>query len=183
MSKNGKRPLRAKVVQRKLQRQQSKERVKIAHHVVKLQQQNALGQGPVSIQELKDQLEANRSGLNDLVTAHNTNFKTYSDAFQHLDARLGSIMLVLNDVTQLLKSHGLLNEEILTTTTNVTSGLVQPFWEAYIQQYLDSIKKAAEATAMKLAVAPIIITAPEESDYTDMEFGGEVMKHVEASAG
>ena len=183
MNKNGKRLLRAKVVQRKLQRMQSKERAKVARHVVTLQQINAPDQSPLSIQELGDQLEANRKGLNDLAKAHNTNFSTYSDAFQHLDARLGAIMLVANDMTQLLKSHNLLNEDILTTTTSTSSGLVQPFWEAYIQQYLKLVQQAADVAKAALAVVPSIITDSEESNYADMEFGGEDTPNVEASTG
>jgi hypothetical protein len=191
MSKNGQQPrkIRAKVLKKKLQRQQVRERAKVARHVVNLQQLSDADQNP-AILELRRQCEENRRGYNEIIGAFNKNFRTYTDAIQHMDARLGALMLVANDITEVLRSRGLLDETILTTVgvatkdengVNVTRQ--QPFWEGYISSYVNLLKLAEKQS--KQDSTPLVESVPDESDsdYADTTFGGEDMPHVEISAG
>jgi len=194
MSRNGQqqRKIRTKVVKKKLERRQVKERQKVARHILNLQQLGEADQNPV-ILELRQQLEANRKGHNELAQAFNKNFRTYSDAFQHLDARIGSLMLVTNDLVELLHSKGLLNEDILTTTIvkgiddkGVEAEKHQPYWEAYISHYLKLVKVAADnAAEAEKEAQPLIesTSSDSDSDYADTTFGGEDTPHVEISSG
>lgn len=193
MSRNGQqqRKIRPKVVKKRLERKQDRERKKVAHHILNLQQLSEADKNP-AILELRQQLEANRKGHNELAQAFNKNFRTYSDAFQHLDARIGSLMLVTNDLVELLHGKGLLNEDVLTTT--IVKGLDdkgaetekhQPYWEAYIAHYLKLIKAAADKDAADAAAAqPLIESTPSDpdSDYADTTFGGEDIPHVKVSS-
>jgi len=185
MSRNGQqRKIRAKVVKKKLDRQQGKERQKVARHILNLQQLGEADKNPV-IQELKLQLEANRKGHNELAQAFNKNFRAYSDAFQHIDARIGSLMLVVNDLVELLHSKDLLDEDILTTTIfqgGEVPGLHQPYWEAYIKHYLGLVKEAADKSKSKILLDSSL--GESGSDYADTTFGGEdTPAHVEVSSG
>jgi hypothetical protein len=191
MSRNGQqqRKIRAKVVKKKLERQQAKERGKVARHLLNLQQLGEADKNPAII-ELRNQIEADRRGLNNLIQAHNKNFRAYTDAFQHLDARLGALMLVSNDIVELLHVRGLLDESVLTTTlvrsTDASSGKEiersQPDWEAYIAYYLKTIRDTKEAAA---GAEQLVESIAEESDddYADTTFGGEDPPNVEASSG
>jgi hypothetical protein len=190
MSKNGQQPrkIRAKVLKKKLERQQVRERAKVARHVASLQQLNDADQNP-AILELRRQCEANRRGCNELINAFNKNFRTYTDAIQHMDARMGAMMLVINDLTELLRLSDMLDETILTTMEVPSMGEQgaevirrQPFWEGYISSYLNLLKVAADS---KQNSAPLVESVADESDndYADTTFGGEDMPHVEISAG
>lgn len=185
MSRNGQqRKIRAKVVKQKLDRQQGKERRKVARNILNLQQLGEADKNPV-IQELKLQLEANRKGHNELAQAFNTNFRAYTDAFQHIDARIGSLMLVMNDIVELLHSRGMLGEDILTTVAfpnGDAPGKRQPYWEAYIKHYLGLVKDAADKSKSQILLDSSI--GGSDSDYADTTFGGEdTSAHVEVSSG
>lgn len=101
MSKNGqmKRRVRAKQVQKLMARKQEKERAQVAKHVLNLQQQQAGDQNP-HIQDINRQLAALVQGHNELVTAYNANWKNFSESIRQLDARLGALFLVLDDLVR-----------------------------------------------------------------------------------
>lgn len=194
MSKSGtsqnrgqKRQLRQKVVAGKLKRQSDKERTKVAKELHKLQQ---LGAGDLNphIQQLRLESKNTRDGLNNLIQAFNTNFQSYGGAMQHLDARLGALSLVVDDIVSSLAASGVALPE-LTVVQNEAKTLVH--WEAYLKHYIDNVRAELLARAAAAAEAeqkvgatpggeePAILDplftpeAPEESTHTDVVFGGD----------
>lgn len=168
-----KRKLRAKVVASKLKRQSDKERKKVAREIVKIQQLGAEGTNP-QLEQLRLEGSSTRSSLNELIAAFNGNSQAYSGAFQHIDARIGAVMLVLDDLTASLTTSGVMLPE-LTTKVDEPSGRTVVFWEAYIKHYIDNVRKELEARAAAASAAPPLYT-PEaeqtESNNLDVVFGG-----------
>jgi hypothetical protein len=194
MSKSGtsqnrgqKRQLRQKVVADKLKRQSGKERTKVAKELHKLQQ---LGAGDLNphIQQLRLESKNTRDGLNGLIQAFNTNFQSYGGAMQQLDARLGAMALVVDDLVECLASAGTPLPEL--TVLKNEAGRTSVHWEAYIKHYIDNVRAEllmrAEAAAKEEQVGAIpggeepatldpLFTpeTPEESTHTDVVFGGD----------
>lgn len=177
MSRNGK--VRAKVVARRLQRQTEKERAKVAKALHSLQQTKALAESPAGA-ELTQQLELLRQSHNQLVESHNALVKNYGNSLQHLDMRLGAVVLVIDDLVK----GGAGN---VTRAVDANSDSAEPgvYWEAYIKHYLAKLKAEIDAARKEQAAAegsPLITPAEEGStEETDVVFGGD-QKHVEASS-
>jgi hypothetical protein len=137
-------------------------------------------------QQLKDQVELNRKEHGELVEAFNKNFRTYTDAFQHLDTRIGALMLVLNDIVELLHHSHSLDENILTTTVVKSAGSNssigedrhQPHWEAYIKFYLKLIQASSADSTINS-----VDDSQDSQDYQEVVFGGEGNTHVKISPG
>ena len=167
MSKSGQSPqrnkkLRAKIVARKLGRQSVKERVKVAKEITKLQQANQSPQ-----QKLIDDINAAFEQVN-------RSLQSFGSAIQHIDARQGAIMLVLDD----LALRGVADVTLSDDRKAI-------HWEAYIKHYIDNVRKdlalraevakSQEQSGMGPIKSPLVTpeVAAEEPTHIDVEFGGE----------
>lgn len=192
MSRNGKnRKPRPRQVQKALLRQQEKERARVAGHVLKLQQLQAGDQSP-HIQQINKQLELLVRGHNELAEAYNKNWQGFANSIQHLDSRVGAIMLVLDDI-----ARGGLEEvtKLDAEALGLHKGAEHPqlggvHWPGYIHTYLKKVeaeleqyKKQAEA-AQTVQFDPLITppTVEDEPDTDDVVFGGKD-EDGEASSG
>lgn len=190
MSKSGfnqtrsqRRQLRQRVVADKLKRQSDKERAKVAKELHKLQQLGAADLNP-HIQQLSLENRQTREGLNRLIQAFNTNSRVYGGAMQQLDARIGALTLVVDDLVASLVAAGVSLPE-LTVVQQESRTLVH--WEAYLKHYIDNVRAALLAQAeAATGVRPIpggeepaiidpLFTpgTPEESSSADVVFGGD----------
>ncbi len=182
MSKSGqmKRRVRAKQVQKVLERKQEKERAAVAKHVHLLQQQQAGDQNP-HIQQLSQQLEHLVKGHNDLVTAYNVNWKNFADSIRQLDARLGALALVVDDLVRggVDNVTRLAAADVPTPDHEAIGGV---HWHAYIRLYVKKVEedlarlKAQEAAAQEAPSVDFdpLITPPAVDEDTDADvFGGK----------
>ena len=149
MSRNGQRNRpRPSQVKKVLERQQAKERAKVAQELLKLQQLDAGDKNP-HVQELKQQLALVVKGHNELVTAYNSAWQGFGQSIQHLDSRVGAMALVLDD----LMRGGIDN---VTKLSAVDLGLHEAaehptvggvHWPGYIKMYLKQVE--AELATLK----------------------------------
>lgn len=193
MSRNGKnRKPRTKQVQKALQRQQEKERAKVAGHVLKLQQLQAGDQSP-HIQQINQQLDQLVKGHNELANAYNTNWTNFANSIQHLDARVGAMQLVLDDIVRTgIQEVTKLDAEAL----GLHEGAEHPqlggvHWPGYIRTYLKKVEaelallKQQGEQAQAAPFDPLLTPeAPEaEAETDDVVFGGKDDEDGEASSG
>ena len=190
MSRNGKKP-RAKQVQKAMARAQEKERARVAVHISRLQQLNKGDQDP-HIQKLYQQVDLLVQGHNELATACNTNWKGFSDSIQHLDSRVGAMMLVLDDIVR----DGV---EGVTRLDALALGLHESaehpqlggvHWPGYIRTYLKRVeaelaelKARHQAAAQKEPFDPLITPTTEETEPEEVVFGGKDEDNGEAGTG
>lgn len=188
MSRNGQRRknVRQKVIQRNLERQAERERKKVAVEIRKVQRLET-GDNDPHIQGLQSQINQlleghNRlnDGHNSLVGAHNTNFDVYSKAMTHLDARLGALVLAVDDLVLGLAK---VSSAFVENVTRGEDGRVH--WRAYIKHYLDNVKSELERQGDQQTAAQVrdpLLTPEEEAPLTtnDVVFGGDQGEaHVE----
>ena len=162
MSRSGKtqekRKLRAKVVAKKMARQSSKERTKVAAELLKLQQLGVVSTRP----DLSQEVRATRDGLNNLIQGFNKNSTALANAIANLDARIGALMLVGDDMAALLPE-----EQTGVTLYATEDGTRKVHWEAYIKHYVDNVR----ALAMRVN-APSVPEEPSEPQEDLIVFGG-----------
>lgn len=182
MSRNGqrKRNVRAKQVQKVLQRRQEKERHKVASHILNLQQLQAGDQNP-HIQQHAQQLELLIKAHNELATAYNKNWQNFSQSIQMLDTRVGAMMLVLDDIIR----SGI--EEVTKLDAEglgLQAGAEHPqiggvHWPGYFHTYLKKIEAElallkTQAEAAQAVPFDPLITPPEiNEEEADVVFGGK----------
>lgn len=183
MSRNGqkKRSPRPAQVAKIQARALAKERKKVAGEVLKLQQLEAGDRDP-HIQELRSQVQALLKGHNELVTKYNDNTKGMSQAIQHLDARVGAMMFVLDDIVR----GGITNVTKLSpleapSPDHRTVGGVH--WQGYVHMYLKQLELELDELRAK-SEAPELLVTPEPEETEDDEpvvFGGKDDGDGEAS--
>lgn len=202
MSRNGQRKMpRAKQVQKALARAQEKERAKVAVHLDRLSKLNE-GDNDPHMQELRRQMQLLVDGHNNLVTAYNTNLQNFGNSIQHLDARVGAIFIVLDDIVK----RGISDVTTLgPIDLGIHEGVEHPqlggvHWAGYIRMYMKKVEEdlallkqqqqEAAAAVQDSAVPqaepfdPLITPEeePTEDDSNDVVFGGKDAD-VEASTG
>lgn len=180
-----KKPPRAKVIQRSLLRSQQKERQKVAEEILKLQRLKS-GDDDPHVQQLYRSCESLERAFNAMAGEINQNFRTYQRVQMQLDARVGAIFRVLEDL--ITNSPGLIDS--LRYTSQVLGGPKTPGWEAYMQEQLAAVQeevakyaeiqaaaakyaaeKSAEASADPLTTP---VFAPQAvDDDSPIEFGGD----------
>jgi len=160
--KQAKRQIRAKVVAKKMQRRTSKERVKVAAEILKLQQLGAVSTNP-DLAQLSREAGATRDGLNNLIRGFNKNAQAFADAAANLDARIGALMLVGDDLVSLLPA-----DQTEVTTYEDAEGKRKVHWEAYIKHYVDNVR----ALALKTKEAMTSAADQEEDSEEPIVFGG-----------
>lgn len=188
MKKNGKK-VRPKVAQRVLQRQQEKERAKIAKEVDKLQQLNAGDSNP-HIQQLQSNLSELTKHHNELVDAFNSNNRNYNNQLQHLDMRLGAAYSVLQDMFDGNVQSRTMQVEGVDKTLRID-------WPAYIENYLETVRAevakqlaAEKEAAVQTAPVEVLEESPlitplvdePESDEPDTVFGGDHVQTQQPAA-
>lgn len=193
MSRNGRSRPRPAQVKKALARAQEKERAKVAVHLNRLQQLQEGDQNP-HIQKLVQQINLLVEGHNNLATACNANWKGFADSIQHLDARVGAIAQVLDDIVK----GGIENVTRLSAIESPDGNPENPMvggvhWPGYIKMYIDRVTtELAELKARQQAQAeseqaepfdPLITPKQEEAEPEDVVFGGKDESNVEAGTG
>lgn len=157
------RKLRAKTVAKKMQRKTGKERTKVAAEILKLQQLGAASTNP-GLEQLSQEARATREGLNNLIKGFNKNASAFANAAANLDARVGALMLVGDDLISLLPA----DQEAVTTYVD-DEGKRKVHWEAYIKHYVDNVR--ALALRGKEAAEAAEVDSEDEDDNLTV-FGG-----------
>lgn len=163
MSRNGKnrKSPRAKQVQKAVQRQQEKERARVAGHLLKLSQLEGGDKNP-HIQQINQQLSQLADAHDNLATAYNNNWQGFANSLQLLDARVGAIMLVLDDIVRdgIQEVTKLDAEGLGLHSAAQAPQLGGVHWPGYIHTYV----KKVEAELAKLKEAHAAAAPPEGSD-------------------
>lgn len=174
-----KKRLRPSQVKKAVERQQEKERAKVAAHVHKLQQLAEGDQNP-HIQQLSQQLELLVKGHNDLANAYNVNWKNFADSIKHLDARLGAMAIVFDDFVR----GGVEN---VTKLTAVDAPEGHPaiggvHWPGYVALYMKKVEeelaqlRAQAEAAQNAQIAPfdpLLTPVPQDEAEPEEVFGGK----------
>lgn len=155
MSKNGKKQaskkkVRAKTVAKNLQERANRERIRVAGEIVKLQRATA-SQSPVTPADLTPLYDH----LNRLTEVHNRNSQAFGAGIQHLDARVGAMMLYLDDLAR--------GVEVKREDGGVG-------WEHYLTLYIEQIKQVQDKAAAGEPTAPV--AEDQDTGYNDVTFGG-----------
>lgn len=165
MSRNGQkrtnRKLRSSVVAKRLESQVRKERTKVAKEITKLQQL-AAGDHDPHIQQLNANIQELLKGHNAAVSGFNQNFLAYSKAIQHIDVRIGALMLVIDD---------LVKGGVADVTRKEEGGGVH--WEAYIKHHINKLKEQLEAQAAQQAAEAPTDDESALAQPGDVVFGGD----------
>jgi hypothetical protein len=198
MSRNGRNRPRPAQVKKALARAQDKERARVAVHIDRLQQLQAGDQNP-HIQKIFQQINLLVEGHNSLATACNANWKGFGDSIQHLDARVGAIAQVLDDLVR----GGIPNITTLSALESPDGKFDNPMvggvhWPGYIKMYIDRVtvelaelkaRHQAQAEASQAGATeqtepfdPLITPNQEEAEPEDVVFGGKD-EDVEAGTG
>lgn len=190
MSRNGQRTRpRPSQVKKAMERQQEKERAKVALHIKKLQDLDEGDKNP-HIQELKEQLRLVVKGHNELVEAYNRNWQGFGNSIQHLDSRVGAIAMVLDDLVRGgIDNISKLGSLEASSIDHPTVGGVH--WPGYIKMYLKQVEEELAELKAKHSAAPQTepfdpLITPEGEDQTesdDVVFGGKDSSDGETSTG
>lgn len=160
-----------------------KEREKVAVEVHRLRQLEEGDKNP-HIQELRKQVSVLLAGHNELVTKFNSNAQGMAQSIQHLDARVGAMMFVLDDIVR----GGVGNVSTMSAMEAPSPGhrtVGGVHWQGYIHMYLKQLEmELEELRAKNEAAGAEPLRTPEAEAIEDDEpvvFGGKDDSDGEAS--